>query len=570
MKRATWYRITAVMLFLVMLVLGLGIGANAYNLPSGYTLSSSYKSGKYYSQLAAVQLTGDQREDIAAIAVSQLGYHEGSSGVFSGNSTSSSNYTEYNRYAYHLDNAAWCGSFVSWCAAMAGIPTSIIPKTAGAKPMYWGVVGSNKLEGAFAKTVEDLVTNGGSYIPQVGDLAFFGSKSTGNAAKNSCSHIGLITAVNLTYSGSKITRIEVITAEGNYSQKVSQNKYVFDSANRDGHAYSSTYLNTFGVPNYATKDVIEYPAIDIGAYGGTYLRTSTPVCDAVRKLQQGLNMVSILDDTITLPTLTVDGSFDSNTLNAVKKFQSAEKLSVDGVVGSDTWNALRSDLIALTKAEENDYIISAGKIYAYKGESKTPVIPNGVTVIAEDAFRYRSDITSVTLSADIKTVQDGAFSACSSLKTIYYAGTSQAYDSISFLGDQTVLGNATVSCAMINVTFRSGDAAMTVTVASGSVPTVPAQMITEKQGNAVYAYVLSGWMMEDVLYSTLPVVTADCTFTAEFTAVERVLSIDTLNDLLVALAEGTSDIFLYDFTEDGTLNVDDLNTLLILLAGIDA
>lgn len=569
MKLTMRYRIAAIILSCVLVFLGCAIGANAYKMPSGYVFSNSYKSGQYYSQLAAVQLTGNQREDIVSIAVSQIGYHEGSKGVFSGNSSSTANYTEYNRYAYNLDNAAWCGSFVSWCAAMAGIPTTILPKTAGAKPVYWKVVGSGKLEGATAKTPENLVTNGGTYIPQIGDLVFFGSKSTGNPANNSCSHVGLIIEVNLTYSGEKIAEIEIITAEGNYSNKVSRNQYVFNSEKRNGHAYSSTYLNTFGVPNYEKEATPEYSSIDIGAYGGTYLRTTTPVCDEVRKLQQALNIVSVMDKAISLPILTVDGKFDENTLASVKSFQKAEGLSVDGVVGNDTWSALRSDVILLTKAQESDYIVQNNTLYAYKGVSALPVLPNDITAIAEDAFRYRTGVTAITLPASLTSIEDGAFSACASLKNVTYAGTMQAYATVKVMGNNATLENASVFYKMVDVTFRSEENVVTVTVANGSVPTIPAQMVPQKQGTALEEYVFCGWMMNGSLYTEIPAVSADATFVAEYALRERVLNVETLNDLLTALTNEPDDITIYDFVADGVLNVDDLNALLVILAGVE-
>lgn len=53
----------------------------------------------------------------------------------------------------------------------------------------------------------------------------------------------------------------------------------------------------------------------------------------VRALQGILNAIGY-------PCGTADGSFGSNTETAVKKFQSANNLTVDGSVGANTWTAL--------------------------------------------------------------------------------------------------------------------------------------------------------------------------------------------------------------------------------------
>ena len=84
--------------------------------------SSSYKSGKYYSHYTRVPITGDNRTDLIAIALSQLGYQEGAAnGDFSGEVSGSNNYVEF---SYNMGDLGigyggsvypWCASFVSWC-----------------------------------------------------------------------------------------------------------------------------------------------------------------------------------------------------------------------------------------------------------------------------------------------------------------------------------------------------------------------------------------------------------------------------------------------------------------------
>ncbi|MBE6638661.1 MAG: CHAP domain-containing protein [Ruminococcaceae bacterium] len=527
MKKGAWLRILAVVLSGIMLVLGSGVGSYAYKMPSGYSFSNSYKSGEWYAKLAAVKLTGNQRVDIAAIAASQIGYHEGSSGDYSGYGTSEDNYAEYNRYAYSSNNAAWCGSFVSWCAAMAGIPTTILPKTAAAKPTYWKMCGTGALSGATCKTPENLVTNGGTYVPQVGDLVFFGSKSTGDPLKNSCSHVGLIIQVDLTYTSGKISQIVVHTAEGNYSNKVSNKKYTFNSEKRDGLAYKTTYLNTFAIPNYAKpgsdieSGTNEYASLDIGAYGGTYLRTTSPVCPEVRQLQQALNIVSIMNDKVSLPLLTVNGKFCNNTLSVVKSYQTSKGLKADGIVGKDTWNALRTDVINLTKAEKSDFVVSGGKLYAYKGTATTVTIPNTVVVIAEDAFRYREEVSSVSIPKTVTTIMDGAFAACYSLDSVNYAGTVDEYKNVEVQGSNASFKSATVTYKKVMVTFESNGVQKTVEIDAGTVPAVPAGISTVKPGDAMYNYTFAGWKCGGTVYQTLPKVTSDCTFVAEYTQTAR-------------------------------------------------
>ena len=160
--------------------------------------------------------TGNQRADIVAVAKTQIGYHEGS---LEGTTNSSNNYTKYNVWNGKIEGGyryAWCHAFVSWCANQAGIGTDIVPKTAGTSTGRSFFVNQG--------TYRQSAANGGSYVPQSGDIIYYGSGS-------SPSHVGIVSDCD----GST-----VYTIEGNYSNKVGTRAINL----------SNSYIIGYGVPNY--------------------------------------------------------------------------------------------------------------------------------------------------------------------------------------------------------------------------------------------------------------------------------------------------------------------------------
>ena len=88
--------------------------------------------------------TGNQREDILAIALSQLGYME-----------KYENDTKYGDW-YGLPGQPWCAMFISWCAREAEISTDILKRCAWAHPNSFKIP----------------YYSGETYTPQPGDLFF--------------------------------------------------------------------------------------------------------------------------------------------------------------------------------------------------------------------------------------------------------------------------------------------------------------------------------------------------------------------------------------------------------------
>ena len=77
-----------------------------------------------------------------------------------------------------------------------------------------------------------------------------------------------------------------------------------------------------------------------GSWGGTTLRTGS-TGSSVEQVQFWLNTLAQYESTI--PSITVDGNYGTATANAVRAFQRRYGLTVDGVVGRETWNAIYNE-----------------------------------------------------------------------------------------------------------------------------------------------------------------------------------------------------------------------------------
>ena len=145
--------------------------------------------------------TGDQREDIIGVALTQVGYKEGN--------LNDTKYGTWNNLPYQ----PWCASFVSWCARQADISTDILNKSGLAKPSYFGV----------------RYYSGSRYTPKPGDLFF----------TEGFTHVGLVYKVEGSY---------FYSIEGNGSEDFSTDGYYVISNKRSISRYY------FGVPEYEGGD----------------------------------------------------------------------------------------------------------------------------------------------------------------------------------------------------------------------------------------------------------------------------------------------------------------------------
>lgn len=200
---------------------------------------------------------------------------------------------------------AWCATFVSAVAITVGY-TDIIPTECGCGQML------------------DLFKKIGCWVesdsrkPCAGDIIFYDWDDSGKGDNTGWpDHVGIVEAV----SDNTITVIE-----GNYSNSVKR-RYI---------AVNAKNIRGYGVPKYDAEEVkpevtlelkpvsIEIPQLHKGSKGSS-----------VKALQ-----ILLISYGYSCGSYGADGSFGSATDAAVRAFQEANGLTVDGIVGAATWSKL--------------------------------------------------------------------------------------------------------------------------------------------------------------------------------------------------------------------------------------
>ncbi len=222
----------------------LSVSAGAVYEP--YAMTSRYKSGKYYKNLSSLTLSGDEARDVLAIAMSQVGYHEGNSdNDMNGESTSGTrDFVEYNVLAGKYDNDQgnglsygyyWCASFVNWCLRMAGVSEAASGSEVSCQRWY----DDCKEKGIFSSRSD--------HIPLEGDIVFF--RDEGSLV--SSTHVGLVRC----FDGGYIYTVEGNTSNG--SEYSSNGEYVALKK----HSVSSKYIVGYATPRYeknTTDKTVDY------------------------------------------------------------------------------------------------------------------------------------------------------------------------------------------------------------------------------------------------------------------------------------------------------------------------
>lgn len=205
-----------------------------YKTAAKLKVSKYYKKSKFYKRLMALKLSGTTRQNVMAIAETQVGYHEGNSlsQMTGTNKKGSGNYTEYG-YVYGIQGA-WCAMFVNWCARENATSTKVVPK-------YCRVMDYRSFYQKQKRYYPWANTKGGrgKYLPKAGDMIFY---TTYPGA--SSQHIGYVKSCKV--KGSKIT---IVTTEGNSSDECRHKTYTLRTKS-NGRIAAGWYIHGFSSPKY--------------------------------------------------------------------------------------------------------------------------------------------------------------------------------------------------------------------------------------------------------------------------------------------------------------------------------
>lgn len=234
---------------------------------------------------------------VLALAKKQLGVKENPAG---------SNIVKYNTayYGKTVSGSAypWCCVFIWWLFDQLK-----------ANSLFFG-----GKKTASCTTLMDYAKKNGLFVTKdykPGDLIFF----NWDGAKSYANHIGICIEV----SGGAVICIEgntSLTNQDNGGNVMERKRYLTKVVGAYRPKYSAAV--TYTAKKEAEKVNVSVPVLKQGAKG-----------DSVKPLQMLLNGYGFNCG-------DVDGSFGPKTLAAVKAFQKAKGLSVDGSVGPATWAKL--------------------------------------------------------------------------------------------------------------------------------------------------------------------------------------------------------------------------------------
>jgi hypothetical protein len=135
---------------------------------------------------------------------------------------------------------------------------------------------------------------------------------------------------------------------------------------------------------------------------------------------------------------------------------------------------------------DGDFLVSGNTLIAYRGNSAEVTVPDGVSLIAGEAFMGHSEINKVNLPDSVEIIGEGAFEDCTSLSEIVWGQNVSAIKDRAFADCN--LTNITLPDSVISVGLKAFDDNVEI-VYSGNTPETTHELSAERLSNESYRYI---------------------------------------------------------------------------------
>lgn len=131
-----------------------------------------------------------------------------------------------------------------------------------------------------------------------------------------------------------------------------------------------------------------------------------------------------------------------------------------------------------------DYLISGNILVAYRGNAQHVIVPDGVTVIAGEAFAGHTEINEVSLPDTLITVGEAAFEGCTGLKTVFWGEEVQNIKDRAFA--DCAISTVSIPSSVENIGLKAFDEKVQMKYGGVNVPKQHHELSAERLSNESY------------------------------------------------------------------------------------
>ncbi|MBE5883150.1 MAG: leucine-rich repeat domain-containing protein [Lachnospiraceae bacterium] len=131
-----------------------------------------------------------------------------------------------------------------------------------------------------------------------------------------------------------------------------------------------------------------------------------------------------------------------------------------------------------------DFLVSGGVLVAYRGNHQQVTIPEGVRVIAGEAFAGHSEISELTLPNSLVTIGEAAFENCTGLKNVFWGEQLQQIKDRAFVG--CAITTATLPASVEEMGLKAFDEKVELKYGGGHIPAQTIETSAQRLSNESY------------------------------------------------------------------------------------